>query len=362
MTENNQEFKQALSFLYLMAIAADGIVDDNEIAEVTKSVLFSKYTSTDANGNEFEKDLEIKDRIEAAFKLVNPVLNKAELKVLFNDILGIVCADGDLDDNESALLDLYTGPIDLSEDEIKGIYKNRIEKNKAKIEEMEKENELALALGFVYFYLVAADGDFSDEEKAALQEYKIFNKYSGAGAIGSDFANDKEDLLDRFDLAFKVINAKLTKDELKELFYEANKLIFADGELDDNEQTIFGAISLKIALSEEEKKVTMDRYTQEIKEKLAKLKAQNASSDSGSSGCFVVTATYGDQHHPNVVYLREFRDSELIQYVLGRILIRIYYVTGPSFAQLIRNSETLKSISRKYLIEPLVLMLKKKRG
>ena len=279
-------------------------------------------------------------------------MEKDELKELFNDILGIVSADGEIDDNESGLLALYAESVDLTEKEIEGIYKKRIEKQNAKLEDLEGKNELALALGFVYFYLVAADGDFSDEEVNTLKEYGIYNKYSGGGAVNDNFANDKEDIGERFDLAFKVINAKLSKAELKELFYEANKLIFADGELDKNEETIFTAIAQRISLSGDEQKVSMERFTQELNEK---------ASGSGSSGCFVVTATYGDQYHPNVVYLRKFRDSELLQYALGRILIRIYYVTGPSFARLIRNSDTLKRVSRKYLIEPLILMLKEKR-
>ena len=85
----------------------------------------------------------------------------------------------------------------------------------------------------------------------------MFNKYSGGGAVSDEFKKEIDDLGGRFDLAFKVINAKLTKKELQELYYESIKLIFADGELDDNEKTVFAIIGLRIDLSEEEKRLQL---------------------------------------------------------------------------------------------------------
>lgn len=231
---------------------------------------------------------------------------------------------------------------------------------------MEENNEdLKNALGFVYFWIVAADGDISEEEIKTLNDYTLYNKYCGGGAINNDFKNEIEDLGERFILAFKAINAELSKEELKELYYEANKLMFADGKLDENEQGVFTIISHHISLTEEEKSESMGRFTDELKAKTNELKAKlnqtnTPPSSNNESKCYVVTASYGNETHPNVVYLRNYRDNNLSKHFLGIIFISTYEVIGPLVAKIIKNSETLKKYSTKYIIQPSIKYLKKK--
>ncbi len=56
-----------------------------------------------------------------------------------------------------------------------------------------------------------------------------------------------------------------------------------------------------------------------------------------TKNCFVATAAYGQEDHPTVVLLREFRDRFLQKCYLGRCFIDTYYKVGPSLADLIRN-------------------------
>ena len=162
----NELLKTAVSFLYFSTVAADGELDESEIKDVDKSEIFNKYSSADfiKAGADFEKNLSIKKRIDSAFNVVNSELSKNELKKMFRDFINIVAADGEINDNESALLSLYSDAINLTEKEIDSIYEKWKKDLKKEVEELQAKNDLAYALGFVYFWLVAADGDISDEE------------------------------------------------------------------------------------------------------------------------------------------------------------------------------------------------------
>lgn len=75
------------------------------------------------------------------------------------------------------------------------------------------------------------------------------------------------------------------------------------------------------------------------------------SGDSRGSGgsCFVATCAYGDAAHPDVAFLRLYRDLELSEGLLGRVFIRVYYKLGPSLADLIRPYPALRTIARMIL-------------
>ena len=79
--------------------------------------------------------------------------------------------------------------------------------------------------------------------------------------------------------------------------------------------------------------------------------------ESKSGICFVATATYGNADHPDVCFLRNFRDKILIKTKAGKIFIDWYYQNGPKIAFLIYNSNILKCWSR-LLIQVIIYMLK----
>lgn len=71
-------------------------------------------------------------------------------------------------------------------------------------------------------------------------------------------------------------------------------------------------------------------------------------SKSGAT-CFVATATYGDQDHPNVRFLRAWRDSYLAHRPAGVAFIDWYWRTGPKLATLVTRVPSLKIASRTVL-------------
>lgn len=65
-------------------------------------------------------------------------------------------------------------------------------------------------------------------------------------------------------------------------------------------------------------------------------------------GCFIATAVFHDTA-PEVIFLRRFRDENLMKSFLGQHFIRLYYRYSPRIAQFIGKSNSLKSLSRMIL-------------
>jgi hypothetical protein len=71
-----------------------------------------------------------------------------------------------------------------------------------------------------------------------------------------------------------------------------------------------------------------------------------------ADACFVVTATMGDEHHPTVMIMREFRDQWLVEKPGGKPFIAWYYVYGPLAANVIRDSPVLRKLCYAMVIWP----------
>jgi hypothetical protein len=81
-----------------------------------------------------------------------------------------------------------------------------------------------------------------------------------------------------------------------------------------------------------------------------------------ADACFVVTATMGDFNHPKVVLLRRFRDDWLLKKVWGHMLVGAYYRIGPWMAAIIEKSPTLRTLSRRLIVDPVAWFARKRIG
>ncbi len=74
--------------------------------------------------------------------------------------------------------------------------------------------------------------------------------------------------------------------------------------------------------------------------------------------CFVATVAYGDPAHPDVVYLRSFRDNVLSGFVIGRGFISLYWKIGPVLAAIVKRSR-LMTRAAKSSLELLVALMRR---
>lgn len=70
------------------------------------------------------------------------------------------------------------------------------------------------------------------------------------------------------------------------------------------------------------------------------------SGGSGSGGCFIATATYGNYDHPKVQFLRKFRDRYLLTNSLGRRFVGLYYRYSPTLAAFVAKRDSMKVLVR----------------
>lgn len=85
------------------------------------------------------------------------------------------------------------------------------------------------------------------------------------------------------------------------------------------------------------------------KEVVRKPTQQPIHNQSTQKNCYIATMAYGDIEHPNVRFLREFRDDYLVNYKLGKLFIRIYYKHSPTLAQKLKPYKTTNFIIKKSL-------------
>jgi len=73
--------------------------------------------------------------------------------------------------------------------------------------------------------------------------------------------------------------------------------------------------------------------------------------------CFIATAAYGSPLDEKISHLRNFRDSILLKYSLGKIIVKKYYLYSPPVAKLIAKHEFLRFLVRLEL-EPIVFFIR----
>lgn len=81
----------------------------------------------------------------------------------------------------------------------------------------------------------------------------------------------------------------------------------------------------------------------------------NTGKETNNKNCYVATLVYEDIEHPNVEFLRNFRDNTLMQNYFGKLFIRVYYLTSPKLVIILKPykkiQKFIKIILDKFIFE-----------
>lgn len=102
-------------------------------------------------------------------------------------------------------------------------------------------------------------------------------------------------------------------------------------------------------------KLTGQKVTSDIKTGAGNMRIE---SKSGAT-CFVASVAYGDTNHPDVIFLRGYRDNVLSKSKNGQSFITWYYRNGPKLAKLVGKSMTLRKTA-KWTISKIIKILRRR--
>ena len=72
--------------------------------------------------------------------------------------------------------------------------------------------------------------------------------------------------------------------------------------------------------------------------------------------CFIATAVYGSPMAYEINVLRDFRDTLLMQGLLGKTLVKIYYRFSPPIACVVAKHNTLRLLLRE-MLKPIIMLV-----
>lgn len=67
------------------------------------------------------------------------------------------------------------------------------------------------------------------------------------------------------------------------------------------------------------------------------------------SGCYIATSVYGNYNHPQVLKLRYFRDEILARSLIGKIIIKFYYLISPLIVKIFGKSKKFNIVMQRIL-------------
>lgn len=82
---------------------------------------------------------------------------------------------------------------------------------------------------------------------------------------------------------------------------------------------------------------------------LSSINRQLQPKPSSSGGCYIATMAYGDYDHPQVLVLRQFRDSYLSQRNWGKKFISFYYANSPRWVETLKDHKRINTLIRRLL-------------
>lgn len=256
-------------------------------------------------------------------------------------------------ENEVAILDNYN-------DELEKLGQQLSEADAQSSKQIQKEFDRKLDIYNKQIQLVQQD--FPDADDGKLHEAAFYTFQASRKVFGSVFMRRVAQRSSKS--AMVIASAVIAKQQEKNAAREALTLL-------DKALTIFdypGARFMKAAifadLKQKEQALAELNYIisnfQDDKVYISARQMKDEIENPPKKGmCFVATAAYGSPLAPEVIIFRKFRDENLLTSELGSTFVAIYYRISPFFANLIARHELLKTVTRKFLLEPILRKIKK---
>lgn len=77
-----------------------------------------------------------------------------------------------------------------------------------------------------------------------------------------------------------------------------------------------------------------------------------------NEGCYIATLCYGNAFADEVLVFKEYRDSTLKKYILGKIFIRFYYKISPSIVSYLKDYPQINKQIKNLILDPIHFLIK----
>tara|TARA_B100001287_G_C22639344_1_gene509266 strand:- start:239 stop:1327 length:1089 start_codon:yes stop_codon:yes gene_type:complete len=270
----NWNLEQAITVSALNLICSDGEVDQKELSAIYESAFFSKYVTPDLFNWYLELDLtNILDDVSKKFP---DVFSKEDLslkKELIYEMVNLSIADGDVADNELAILNHTAVSIGLSMQDVTDAIEKWSKKIKAEIKKLKLQNAKRTGFNFSEGVIMSAvllimiDGVIDDDEIETMKKHKFFSKHHSKGNESLAVTIMNDDDYSMADLISSELGEifKKEKEETRIDFIDALiDLAGADGHWETEEMNVLNLVAKSMDM--------VDKLTERLEYCIKKLK------------------------------------------------------------------------------------------
>ena len=329
---------------------SDGEVSTSEIMRIQNDKFLSNYNNDQSFDAAIEniKSNNFDDLLnEESSNLLMAQSKKFKDEFIYSLIV-MSSADGSIDGTEKDLILKVCGSCGLSSKDFDKVYE-KVLNQVSKYSKSEAVSLMALTVS-------SADGSIDDKEINIISSHPFFKSY-----YNDEYVSIWKKLSNEGNL-FDVITSEFSflrnepKQFKEDLCNALTKIVIADGEVDPLEIQALQICMNATGITSREINEIMNAENERLGKIAAEIKNQK------SGGCFVVTATIGSEKHEIVNDFRYFRDNTLSKYFIGILFIKVYYIIGPYFAEVIKGNKFLRKLSLNYFVSPIHKLLIKKNS
>jgi len=188
-----------------------------------------------------------------------------------------------------------------------------------------------------------------------MAEELLSETYSDLGQILSDLGEENE--------TYRKVSTTLVNASAESIYAQvlSNSFLSIASDLDEPHKRQIRADNGKAALLLTTLEILyMDDNTKALVNKIKTVISASESRVNPRSSCYVATIIYRDHDCHAVFTLRAFRDNELMSNLIGRVLVKCYYLAEPIVRPLVQRSMMLQRSGR-WILDNVIGLLHERR-